>query len=139
MNKLKMVRKTNIIHDLARDDDIGTISRLPHAHNEEKRITVLGYRDVNNKTPYQVVSSPAAKALLNWTREQDGFYCLPTPPAVLIMYSTDERPGTQEECDRLSEALPAFNVETTIRKDPTATEMLRPLERCRTGVGCYQA
>ena len=43
------------------------------------------------------------------------------------MYSTDERPGAQEECDRLSEALPAFNVETTIKKDPTATEMLRAI------------
>ena len=109
-----MVRKTNITHDLARVDDIGRISRLLHALNEEQRITVLGYRDVPNYTPHQVASSLAAKALLNWTREQEGFYFLPTPPAVLIMYSTDERPGAQEECDRLIEALLALNVETSV-------------------------
>ena len=66
-----------------------------------------------------------AKRLLEWTKDsQEGFYFLPRPPQVLIMFNTAERHGANEEMMSIAEIMPKFNVHPTIKKDLSGKKML---------------
>lgn len=59
-----------------------------------------------------------------WSEGQEGFFYLPTPPVVLIMYSTEDRQGAEDERLQLSEVLPDFNVQTRERSNLRKQQML---------------
>lgn len=92
----------------------------------KQRIDLLEHRDAKGKTPYQK-SSNTVRTLFRWIKRQQGFYFLPTPPTVLIMYSTENREGAEEECRDLLSILPKFNVKTTVKKNLTKDEMMQAI------------
>ena len=49
------------------------------------------------ETAFSLATCESVKKLLEWSEEQKGFYYLSTPPTVLLMYSTSDRPGFDTE------------------------------------------
>ena len=63
------------------------------------------------------------KRLLEWSRKQDGYYYLPTTPAVLIIYNTEEREGADDEMLSIAQVMPKFGLIPTIKKNCTEDQI----------------
>ena len=114
----------SVIHLLTHRQDSERLRKLLSALDPTQRQAILSLKDINNKTPLDVAFSYEVRQLLNWSSSQEGFYYLPTPPVVLIMYSTEDRQGAEEERMELSKVFPDFNVDVRERKDLRKQQML---------------
>ena len=114
----------SVIHLLTRRQDSERLNKLLSAVDPSQRQAILSLKDINNKTPLDVAFSYEVRQLLNWSSSQEGFYYLPTPPVVLIMYSTEDRQGAEEERMELSKVFPDFNVDVRERRDLRKQQML---------------
>ena len=63
---------------------------------------------------------------LDWTKStiDKSMYYLPTPPIVLIMYTTADRPEAEEERETLTEIIPQFHLSGGVHNDLDREEML---------------
>lgn len=84
----------------------------------------LAIKDIRGRTAVEVTRSYVVREQLMWSEGQEGFFYLPTPPVVLIMYSTEDRQGAEDERLQLSEVLPDFNVQTRERSNLRKQQML---------------
>ena len=114
----------SVIHLLTHRRDSERLRKLLSALDPTQRQAILSLKDINNKTPLDVAFSYEVRQLLNWSSSQEGFYYLPTPPVVLIMYSTEDRQGAEEERMELSKVFPDFNVDVRERRDLRKQQML---------------
>ena len=114
----------SVIHLLTHRRDSERLRKLLSALDPTQRQAILSLKDINNKTPLDVAFSYEVRQLLNWSSSQEGFYYLPTPPVVLIMYSTKDRQGAEEERMELSKVFPDFNVDVRERRDLPKQQML---------------
>ena len=113
-----------IIHLLAEKRDHTRLHKLLQAFDDRQRQEILPYIDKSEKTAFEVARSYEIRQLLGWSSSQEGFYHLPTPPVVLIMYSTEDRQGAEEERMELSKVFPDFNVDVRERRDLRKQQML---------------
>lgn len=106
-------------HMLAQRGDCDRLQKLLDSMDDQMRNDMMSLKDINLKTPYNYATEYKVRHLLEWSSRQDGFYYLPKPPKVIVMYSTDDRDGAEQEVDSLEKALPKFRVKPIMRKDPT--------------------
>lgn len=52
---------------------------------------MISFKNSADQTPLQVAQSFEIRNLLQWSLNQEGFYFLPSPPVVLMMYSTPHK------------------------------------------------
>lgn len=124
LSALRYDKGSSIIHLLSDRRDSGRLSKLLDAFDPSQREQILSYRDINGRTPREVACSYEVRQLLEWSSAQEGFYYLPKQPVVLIMYSTTDREGAEEERLELSKVFPQFNVRVRKKKDPRKQQML---------------
>ena len=63
------------------------------------------------------------RRLLEWSDAQEGFYYLLSPPVVLLMYTTENRDGAEQESQSIERAFPEFNIPITKVENPTKQDM----------------
>ena len=85
-----------------------------HLRNE-----LLSTKNYADKIPQQLAQSFEIASLLEWSVAQEGFYYLPTPPAVIMMYSTLDRENADAERLQLEAVFPKFKVTMQEYKNPT--------------------
>ena len=85
-----------------------------HLRNE-----LLSTKNYADKIPQQLAQSFEIASLLEWSVAQEGFYYLPTPPAVIMMYSTLDRENADAERLQLEAVFPKFKVTMREYKNPT--------------------
>ena len=68
---------------------------------------------------------------MEWTNSQQltNHYHLSTPVAVLVMYTTVDRPDAEDEANKLQEILSEFNIYASVIADLSKTEMLDAIRR----------
>ena len=98
--------------------------KLLNAMDENKRVDMLARKNFGGLTPMNLAKSYDFRHLIEWSEAQQGFYYLPTPPCVLVMYTTENREGAEQEKDDLLKALPEFNLRVKIRTNPEPSEMI---------------
>lgn len=98
--------------------------KLLDAMSFGKRADMLAQQNFGEQTPFDLAKSYEFRRLIDWSQAQQGFYYLPTPPSVLIMYTTANRDGAEIEKDDLLKAFPEFNVRVDIRTNPSQSDML---------------
>lgn len=98
--------------------------KLLNAMDENKRVDMLARKNFGGLTPMNLAKSYDFRHLIEWSEAQQGFYYLPTPPCVLVMYTTENRDGAEQERDDLLKALPEFNLRVEIRTNPEASEII---------------
>lgn len=64
------------------------------------------------------------RRLLEWSKRMDGYYYLPTPPAVLIIFNTADREGADDEMISIAQVMPKFGLIPTIRKNLNEQQIL---------------
>ena len=114
----------SIIHHLTSRNDCARLRKVLQAFDDEQRQNILSHRNKSGKTALETAKPYEVRQLLAWSSSQEGFYYLPTPPVVLIMYSTEDRQGAEEERMELSKVFPDFNVDVRERKDLRKQQML---------------
>ena len=67
------------------------------------------------RSPLDFAKSFEFPNLISWSDAQEGFYYLPTPPSVLIMYTTSSSKNAEREKQDLIDAFPEFNVRVDIK------------------------
>lgn len=122
----------NILHKLAiRSTDELSLRKLEdliNLLNGGQCRTLLCQKDREGNTPTMRASTPAAKYLLECADStKSGSYYIPSPPTVLIMYTTQNRDGAEEERENLVKVLPEFEVEPIIKENLTRLEMLEAI------------
>lgn len=60
---------------------------------------------------------------VQWDQDQDGYYYMLHPPAVIIFCSTHNRDGALDELKALTDAFPTFRVSPIVRQDPTEMDI----------------
>ena len=95
----------------------------------EQRHLLLNHKDVDGKIAIEVARTDDIKHFLKWTSEQnDQHYFLQSQPNVIIMYTTDGRPGAENERSELECVMPRFNSNVTTLEDPHGFEMLNTIQ-----------
>ena len=131
---LELAHGNTILHCLAERDDTKTMIKLLDAMGISKRENMLSAKNFCDLTTLDLARSYEFRQLIDWSRAQEGFYYLPTPPSVLIMYTTTNREGANKEKEALMQTFPVFNVEVDVRENPNESEMLgaiRDMQRHR--------
>lgn len=72
---------------------------------EKHRLDALNKKNRRGETAYFTAKSDKIRELLGWSKQQEGFYHLSTPPTVLVMYSTTLRQDFDREIEDLLEVL----------------------------------
>ena len=104
---------------LSQRGDRERLQKLLDSMDDEQRRFVMSLRDLSSKTPYDYAKEYRVRHLLEWSSRQDGFYYLPTPPKVILLYSTENRDGADSEVMALDKVLPRFNINVIKRLNPT--------------------
>lgn len=120
----------NILHRLACDlrDPTENLKELLNLLSTGQRQELLCQKDSNGNTPVMVARSLAVKELLDSSDTTESRnYFTPFPPTVLIMYTTLDRDGAEDERRNLEKVLPEFEVEPIIKKDLSKSEMLEAI------------
>ena len=86
----------------------------------------------NHKTPIDLATDAKLRTLLNWAREQVGFYPLLLPPKALMFYTTQNRAGHEKELESVVMALSRLSIETRVVKDPTEKDIFSDIRRNQT-------
>ena len=108
------------------------LQKLLDSMDDGQRRFVISLRDINLKTPYDYARAYKVRHLLEWSSGQDGFYYLPSPPEVIVLASTEDRPGAEQEMGALDSVLPRFNIDVIKRRNPTKmtiVDTIRELQR----------
>ena len=114
----------SIIHHLTSRNDCARLRKVLQAFDDQQRQNILSHMNTSGKTALETAKPYEVRQLLAWSSSQEGFYYLPTPPVVLIMYSTEDRQGAEEERMELSKVFPDFNVDVRERRDLRKRQML---------------
>ena len=114
----------SIIHHLTSRNDCARLRKVLQAFDDQQRQNILSHMNTSGKTALETAKPYEVRQLLAWSSSQEGFYYLPTPPVVLIMYSTEDRQGAEEERMELSKVFPDFNVDVRERRDLRKQQML---------------
>ena len=114
----------NLLHCLAERDDINSTMKLLNVMDQHVRAEALAKKNFGGRSPLDFAKSFEFRNLMSWSDAQEGFYYLPTPPSVLIMYTTSSRESVEREKQDLIDAFPEFNVRVDIKADPDESEML---------------
>ena len=121
-----------------RDNDSNTLLHLAAQNNhllltkqiisncsdlQEHLNQVLLSPNYYRKKPSDLATETETQNLLLWAEDQIGYYTLVSPPNVLVIYSTDSRPGFEEELESLTNTLAILSWPSVICKDPTENEV----------------
>ena len=126
---MEFMVKTNLLHHLVDNHNFNMIHKLMYLASTAQIQRLLGLKDRNGKIPSELAQTDEIKALFSWVTAQhsERFYPLLTPPNLIIMYTTDGRPGAEAERDNLKKALPHFILNVEFRENPTESEMVSVL------------
>ena len=122
INELEIKRfqhDATVFHILAQRGDSDRLQKLLDAVDDEKRAEIMSLQDTNLRTPYNYARQYKVRHLLEWSSRQEGFYYLPAAPKVIVMYSTQDRHGAEQETEALDKVLPRFNINVIKRLNPT--------------------
>lgn len=82
---------------------------------DEKKQEMLSKLNFSGKTAQQTGDTYEIRQLLSWVQTQEGFYFMPTPPEVLIFYSTHKRKRhAEEEKDSIIGAFKVIGIEPEV-------------------------
>lgn len=116
-----------IVHLLVRQEEKTVLNNVLKAMDTELRNDMLSFKNYADQTPVQLAQSFEIQSLLSWSFEQDGFYYLPSPPAVIMMYSTLDREDAQLERLQLEAVFPKFKVTMQTYENPTMQQTLEAI------------
>lgn len=122
---------TKLLHRLAARGQLPEIKLLLSEVSERQKRSLLVQTDESNRTVYQVATTENVRQFLDWTDAtlQEDLYYLPTPPVVLVMYTTADRPGADDELEELSKTIRKFNLRGSLQGDLTREGMLAAIRR----------
>lgn len=123
----------SILHMLARRNDSDRLLKLLNSLDSKRREELISSKDNSGKTALDVANSYSIRHILEWSFSQEGFYYLQTPPAVLVLYSTDERETAEQEMLELRRVLPQFNVDVIERKNPSKQQIFDAIRVAQLG------
>ena len=108
-----------IVHLLVRLGEKVALSNVLAAMNAELRHDTLSLKNYAEKTPRQLAQSFEIAELLKWSVQQSGFYYLPSPPAVILMHSTEVEGN--EDCNlfQLDASFTKYKLRIFQYKNPT--------------------
>ena len=125
-----------ILHSLARrgtdDKYVVTLKRLLGEMSPGERSYWLNVENFAHKKPVEVCVSYETKLLLDCASMNQDRYFMPTPPQVLIFYSTINREGADQEAKNLEEAFHGLMGKQSsyvqLIKDPSKNELLKKID-----------
>ena len=95
---------------------------LPHI-KISGRSSIMSRQNFAGRTPLDMDCDYKIRRLLEWSDAQEGFYYLLSPHVVLLMYTTENREGTEQESQSIERAFPEFNIPITKVENPTRQDM----------------
>lgn len=116
----------NLFHILAENrvaDSYEAMKKLLEASTVDIRNQFLSAHDFAGRTPLQLANTYKLRQLLEWSDSQEGFYYLQTPPVVLVMYSTENRDGAEQESQDLERVISEFKLDVCTKVNPSKDEM----------------
>ena len=123
-DKLSFVKNTCLLHWLAAKDEISKIRRILSNISEQQRHDLMAHTDEEGRTVQQVANTLGINQFLEWTTSQQltNHYYLSTPVAVLVMYTTVDRPDADDEAYKLQEILSEFKIYASVSADLSKTK-----------------
>ena len=125
-----------VLHSLARrgtkDQNVKTLKRLLGEMSPGERSRWLNVENFAHKKPVEVCVSYETRQLLDCALMKQDRYFMPTPPHVLIFYSTIDRKGADQEATNLKEAFQGLmgkqSAHIELINDPSKDELLKKID-----------
>lgn len=90
-------------------------------------------RNADGLIPYYLTEVPEIRQLLAWAETQDGCYPLITQPRLVIFYSDEDRPGSEEERESFMKILPELGMEAVVKKNPSEDDIYDLIRQSQDG------
>lgn len=120
---MAFVEETLFLHYLAEKEKLVTMKHLLAKANAAQIQTLEDLKDTDGRTALELARNNDVKSFLNWAyprrKDKHESYHLTSPPNLIIVYTTNDRPGAETELWQLEKVLPQFNINVTTLKDPT--------------------
>ena len=127
MDELRFYDGNSLLHILAAGneipDSVTVLNQfLPHI-KISGRLSIMSRQNFAGRTPLGMACDYKIRGLLEWSDSQEGFYYLLSPPVVLLMYTTENRDGAEQESQSIERAFPEFNIPISKMENPTRLDM----------------
>ena len=115
-------------------DAVDCFLKICEKSGQHCRQQALSALNRKGDTAFALAKSLEVQSLLEWSVKQEGFYYLPTQPTVIVMYSSENRPGFDEEVDKFVKFLKGDMLRIdpiVVDENPTSSKIISEIRKAK--------